>query len=302
MPPTHTNPKAQKPLFKEEMEIVMQFSETFSNAEILSPKTKTIENDDIMPINNRILVIENDEISALIINELLYRLSVSFTFVTNIKEGIIEIEKQPFKTIFLGINDPINFDPDLFNKINNKSSKTTKTIIIGLATQLTQNAMSNDLKEFFNHLLVKPYNIKEVTKLFSKYLNTISEKKPVKQLLKLNKPTFSLEQLQQVSNNNQEFVTKMVDKFLTTALECDEVLTTRTLTDYYEKLQKLSHKCIPSYSIMGLNQLVKYLEYIEKNALLGKETSLIEEKIKLFVAENKMVISDIKDFLNQKRT
>ena len=290
------NIKSQKPTYAEEVDMDMQFLEPNTDIEILCPQTETLVRDFLDKNNNRILVIESDEISALIIKELFNRKSIPISFVSNLNDGIIEIEKQPFNTIFLSLNDPINIENELF-KITSVISNSVSTNLIGLTTNFTQKTINKTQKEVFNQLVLKPYNIKEIEKLFMKFQNSLSTKLPIKQLKKKRDYVFSLEQLKQVSNNNQEFIVKMLHKFLITALECGDVMTSPYSADYFEKAKKISHKSIPSYSIMGLDQLVNYLEYIEANCISEEKTNFLDEKIQLFVAGNKLLISDIQDYL-----
>ena len=175
------NIKSQKPTYAEEVDMDMQFLEPNTDIEILCPQTETLVRDFLDKNNNRILVIESDEISALIIKELFNRKSIPISFVSNLNDGIIEIEKQPFNTIFLSLNDPINIENELF-KITSVISNSISTNLIGLTTNFTQKTINKTQKEVFNQLVLKPYNIKEIEKLFMKFQNSLSTKLPIKQL------------------------------------------------------------------------------------------------------------------------
>ncbi len=108
---------------------------------------------------------------------------------------------------------------------------------------------------------------------------------------------FSLDQLNKIGNNDKTFTKKMLEKFIDQVLECSETLRSAILESDWLKLKTIAHKNIPSYSLMGLDELVNLLQYTEIQSRKNKEYNHMLEIVEIICEKNNAVISAIKKHL-----
>ncbi|MBC7863491.1 MAG: Hpt domain-containing protein, partial [Bacteroidia bacterium] len=105
---------------------------------------------------------------------------------------------------------------------------------------------------------------------------------------------FSLDQLNRIGNNNEDFVRIMLEKFITTAAKNTENMVSGLANGDFTKLMNAAHKSIPSYHMLGLNHLVKHLQYIERHSREGAEFAELSARLQLVHEETWKVISEIR--------
>ena len=108
---------------------------------------------------------------------------------------------------------------------------------------------------------------------------------------------FSLDQLNKIGNNDKTFTKKMLDKFIAQVSECSENLRSAILESDWLKLKTIAHKNIPSYAIMGLDELVNLLQYTEIQSRKNKEYNHMLEIVEIICEKNNEVVSAIKKHL-----
>lgn len=243
-----------------------------------------------------LLVVENDEMSLIVIKAILEKNHFTFEIATTEENAISEIENNHFHMILIGINDPEFLWERLLKKVWNENKGISKTFLLALTSHITEISISEFLKNNFDRVLTKPYRETELISIIRKY----KKLKAAKNAPNDNHFTFSLEQLKKISNNNEEFIIKMLHKFIISALECGEEMTLGFNENNMVRLKKASHKGIPSYSIMGLNNLVECLVYMEANALSPQEKNNIQKRLADFDKKNKTVIKEIENYIHLK--
>lgn len=113
------------------------------------------------------------------------------------------------------------------------------------------------------------------------------------------KYSFSLDQLNKIGNNNEEFNHKMIEQFILSAVESSKNMLSALEESNWVKLKSAAHKGIPSYAIMDLSELVKFMKKIELNAESDSERENVKELVKLFDQENQAVINEMGTYLKQ---
>ena len=109
--------------------------------------------------------------------------------------------------------------------------------------------------------------------------------------------SFSVDQLKRISNNNEEFIIKMLNLFVFQASQCSDMMQQAILTNDWAKLKAVSHKNISSYSIMNLHELVELLKFIESNAEKKREHWRVKEFVDSVCEKNADVIKIIGDYI-----
>lgn len=109
--------------------------------------------------------------------------------------------------------------------------------------------------------------------------------------------TFNLDQLNRIASGDKKFVIQMTQEFMSITSECSEIMKTAIMNNDWAKLKTIAHKNIPSYSIMGLNDLVGILKEIEHNAQIEEKQEEIKEYVELICEMNSLVIISLQEHL-----
>jgi hypothetical protein len=136
------------------------------------------------------------------------------------------------------------------------------------------------------------YNTKTVLKLI-----LIQMKKSDNNHNKSLKYSFNLDQLNKVGNNDEEFTIQMLKQFRFSATECSGNLVSAIKQKDGVKLKSAAHKAVPSYSVMGLDELVDLLKTIERWPEVNFDN--LTTLIRLFNKKNQKVITEINNYINE---
>ncbi len=111
------------------------------------------------------------------------------------------------------------------------------------------------------------------------------------------KYSFSLDQLNKIGNNDEEFTTEMLKQFEHSARECSEELVLAIKQNDLAKVKRSAHKAVPSYSVMNLVELTGLLKKIEALEMSGED---LKELVNLFDKKNQRVLFEIDHYIKEK--
>lgn len=114
----------------------------------------------------------------------------------------------------------------------------------------------------------------------------------------INSVALGVKNLNVIGNNDKVFTVKMLNTFLTSATDCIEGIRRSLEQNDWLDLRNIAHKNIPSYKIMGLNELADFLKYLENNALKKDKHKQVSEKARSLYEKNEDVIAAIKKYLD----
>lgn len=121
----------------------------------------------------KILVAEDNEVNQILIEEILSQWELEYVIVSNGKEAVERLEKEPFDLILMDVNMPVMGGVEALQKI--KGSGLTTPVIA-----LTANAMEGDrerfLEEGFDSYITKPIVLDQFKSLLHRYLETAVHK------------------------------------------------------------------------------------------------------------------------------
>jgi HPt (histidine-containing phosphotransfer) domain-containing protein/CheY-like chemotaxis protein len=230
-----------------------------------------------------VLVAEEDEMSRHLITLLLERNQVKFKLVHTIMDVLHAIYQDEFSLLIVGVDGPGVLVKNLPGLIDNLP-------IVALATESFRNDPS---AKYYTSVLYKPYTEKELMQLINQYMK--------KDLPNNNKTddtadiSFSLEPLQRIGNNDEGFILKMLEKFVSTAGACTSDMESAIAANARDKVRMAAHKNIPSYSLMGLNPMAKALEHLEHNSTDAN----VPELVNAFIKQNERVIQEVENCIKQ---
>lgn len=239
-----------------------------------------------------LLVAENDELSIIVIKTILDKHNFTFDIVSSEEDAISAFEKCQYHIVLIGLNDSHFLWESLISKIWDENRDTPKTFLLALTTPPNDHAVSEYLKNNFDKIILKPYKETELIKIIRKYKRLTPKRK-----LPLNHTSFNLDQLKRISNNNEDFVKSMLDKFIESAIECAETMTAALAEKNIDKFKKAAHKGLSSYSILELKELMAHLMYFDKHEFSESDISDLKHRLKDFNETNNSVIKDIKKYL-----
>ena len=116
---------------------------------------------------------------------------------------------------------------------------------------------------------------------------------------KICSTSYNIEQLNKIGNNDKKFLIEMLTSFITIANECSEIMLSAMKKEDWLKIKTIAHKNIPSYSILGLNDMVDVLKEIERDIDKEEKRENAKNLIGLFCQENKQVIAFIRKDLEE---
>ena len=70
----------------------------------------------------------------------------------------------------------------------------------------------------------------------------------------------------------------------------------------WEELKTIAHKNIPTYIVMGLNEIADFLKYIENNALNKDKHKSIEDRLKALQQKNIEAIDAVRKYIGLIKT
>jgi HPt (histidine-containing phosphotransfer) domain-containing protein len=96
--------------------------------------------------------------------------------------------------------------------------------------------------------------------------------------------TINLSYLSEVSGNNAEFITQMIELFLQKTPEALEEMNERFRQQNWEELRNIAHRIKPSYTYVGLAEIHKMLAEIEREALENHSQTNVD-KVSTLISE-----------------
>lgn len=237
-----------------------------------------------------ILVVEEDEMSRLIMGMLLRRNYLTFKFAYTPEEAVEKFLGDQFHLIVIGVDNP-----EIVNKGLTDLLARTRIPALALCTDPGKEEIPAILQSGFRDLLSKPYSEQDLLKLIHNHMK--NDTPPKKEVLEngsgADAETFNLDQLNRIGNNDRGFIIKMLDKFIISATECSEALRAAIPARDWKAMKAAAHKSIPSFSLMGLNGLMHDLEYIDQHAGEPEQENEVLDRARKAEEKNKKVIADV---------
>lgn len=249
----------------------------------------------------KILVVDDDEMSVLLLTTILEKRGISYAVASDGKEGFLKYDSTNFDIILTDVNMPEMSGVDLLKQIRENTRKAVNVPIIAVTANVNKNDVKKYLETGFNDVLLKPYLEEDLLRILLKFLSVETNEDTTKSqencLPDISTELFSIEQLKRIGDGNADFVLKMLDKFIISASECSENMVLALSDKNWEKLGAIAHKSIPSYAMLNILDIVEQLRFIEKSIKTNEDTKLIEEAVKNIIQKNFKIVLDIKNYI-----
>lgn len=260
--------------------------ETQENTSLPDTYEFLAEKEIAFPSNLSILVYEEDEMSRLLIGYILYHSNISFQIALSGAELREKLGKKMFNLVIAGINGN---EPDL-------SAVFKKNIPVLVVTASSgDKEIKHYLESGCEYVLAEPFEEKIFIQLIRTHMKNPSNNPEINATERDRIPSFSLEPLQKVCKNDNAFVLKMLDKFKISVQECTDGLQTGDAT----KIRAAAHKSIPSYSIMGLDPVMRDLAFIEHHIENEADKDQVNTLIRSVLERNQDILHDADIYISQ---
>lgn len=219
----------------------------------------------------KVLLVEDNEMNRFIAMQSLGYLGFEIFEAENGKKAIEMVENNTFDLILMDIQMPVMDGVEATVFIREKLKMNTPIIA------LTANAFKHDINLYLskgmNDFITKPYDeqdffrkIDHVLRLpFSLHANKgINQIPSLSNEVKNDQPLFDLGTLEKMSRGNQQFVTKMINIFISISKENVDILKNAMEENDLQTLKKAVHKIKPSIDQMGIVSLRDVVRRIEK--------------------------------------
>ncbi|MBT1700114.1 response regulator [Fulvivirgaceae bacterium PWU4] len=222
-----------------------------------------------------ILLVEDNDINRLYAKSILKNWHCQVDIAEN---GLVAIEKVKnnfYDVVLMDVQMPVMDGYEATRAIRLMDMPKNATPIVALTANATKRDVEKCLAAGMNDYLPKPFTPDDLYRKLVDELKIKPAPRPdpeVKPMEKSNK--FDLTYLRSISNNNEDFITEMIQTFVQSmpgiVTEMDACLEEKN----WEKLGKLAHQIKPSFTLLGIHDLRPVILFIEEN---GKNKSNLGE-------------------------
>lgn len=231
----------------------------------------------------RVLVLEEDAMSSMILQHVLQQNFISFQLCRSLDEAKANLLKHSFSLTVTGLNGLLG-DTEL----ETIAGLPVPAIALGISSD--KHEIQACLKAGFKCVLTKPFSEEDLIR--SIYTHMKKTDTPNNELRGEGPETISLEQLQRIGKNDLTFILKMLEKFAASVSECSAHLDEGLANADWSKMKAAAHKSIPSYSLMGLEDILSDLEFIESNAGTEARSNEVKDIARSVIERNRTILLD----------
>jgi len=226
--------------------------------------------------DNRILLVEDNELNRYVARLSLNTLNCTVVEVDNGKKALDILEKEAFDLIIMDIQMPVMDGIEATNHIRNQLQLDTP--ILALTANAYRQNIVKYLESGINDCIVKPYLEKNFLDCVMHYLN----KKPLVEMLESEKPLYDIEQLREVCKYDERFMENMIRIFIRVVNEAVPRYEELRRQGDFEGISKLAHKLKPGIdhlAVYRITNTVRLLEKAEQQQMSWDEMATLSDEL-----------------------
>ncbi len=283
--------------------IHIPYNESIGNELFYKESGKPVDADKLQLKDLKVLIADDDEYNRKLLNVILRKWKAEVREACNGKEVMEELKKSPFDILLMDIRMPEMSGIEAAEQIRKlKDTVKAETPIIALTAVTTEEKKQRCINAGINDFLSKPFKEEELYKKIVGLIGLsnvdISENNkqfennlPMKN--ESNK-SFSLEELKQVSNGDEKFVTEMIAIFIKTTEAGLNQIETGLKQNNLKIVAESAHKIIPPCRHMGADELLSNLVSVESAARSNDKNVDLTELVRRAKQNADIVINDLK--------
>ncbi len=237
-----------------------------------------ITSEQFLKADHPILVVEDNVMNRKYIKRLLNKWSLDFEIAVNGLEAVEKCSLKKYSLIFMDIQMPVMDGYEATSTIKKECSPNLDTPIIAL-TASSMISMKNKAFELgMNDFLAKPFNPFQLAEMLRTYLKPSAhqDEKTVEITGEFRFDT-SLNEvfLKEAYGDDLDHAVDMFETFLEVVNTDYQSLVEAAEKNDMETCGKLSHKMKPIFTMVGLDNLSKQFEILEKMAKANEQDSFV---------------------------
>jgi PAS domain S-box-containing protein len=257
---------------------IVRIPYSFGKAEQLKknaiPKaSKTLDAKGLKSI--RVLLVEDNDINRLYAKSILVKWNCTVDISENGLVAIEKIKNNIYDVVLMDVQMPVMDGYEATRAIRLMDSPMCDVAIVALTANATKSDIEKCLASGMNDYLPKPFTPDD---LYRKIFTEVEIKSPrngvIKKELPPKKVNFDLSYLRSISDNNEQFLSEMMQTFVQSMPPVLAEMSTCLSEKNWYRLSRLAHQVKPSFGLMGMDDLRKTVFYIEQNA--DQKTNLAE--------------------------
>jgi CheY-like chemotaxis protein/HPt (histidine-containing phosphotransfer) domain-containing protein len=250
-----------------------------------------------------ILIADDEEWNTALLATILSKHNTHYTIVKNGKEAIDHIVTHHVDLVLMDVRMPVLNGFEATMAIRQLPEPKHKIPVIALTAATGQQQLQQCYEAGMNAVLGKPYSEQQFFKVIARALTHAvlpadTAAPAEKEIDVTGKPSFSLAQLEQMSNGDKAFFNKMLRIFIDTTKDALEKIRDAIAVKDFATVDDYAHKLAPPSRHLEAVVLLKILKELEGKAK-RKETSGMNELYHAALKEYKIIAAEMKKLLDK---
>lgn len=222
----------------------------------------------------QVLLVEDNDINRLYATSILKTWGCEIDVAENGFVAVEKVKNNSFDAVLMDVQMPVMDGFEATKTIRALESPKSKVAIIALTANATRKDFEKCLAEGMDDCITKPFTPDDLFKILSRFAPKLAapEEKGITKKTKVD-----LSYLKSVSNNNQAFISEIIETFIETIPTHLHEITAFASKEKWEDVSRVVHKIKSSLALLGLqeakNQAVEIETAIKGNTVpVGFET------------------------------
>jgi PAS domain S-box-containing protein len=242
----------------------------------------------------RILLVEDNEMNRLVANTILEQYGAIITEAGNGEEAITAMESNQFDAVLMDVQMPVLNGLDATKHIRKYIS--ARVPIIALTANAIKGENERCINAGMNAFLSKPFEEDDLVNMILEWLDKSTvAKTPETSFEKsgYHAPLYDLSKLEKLSNNNTDFIKKMIRLFVDQVPPAVKEVTEAFNAGEMEKVKSVLHRIKPSVDSMGMKSMYQEIRTIESHFENGNPQLVMAESINKLAVIMTKVVADL---------
>jgi CheY-like chemotaxis protein len=249
----------------------------------------------------QILIADDEEWNTALLATILSKYNIHYTIVKNGREAVDHIAGNHIDLVLMDVRMPVLNGFEATLEIRKLPDPKAEVTVVALTAATGSQQLQQCYAAGMNAVLGKPYSEAQFFKVIAAAMSRVvisTTPEPGQDQNKTSEgPSFSLVQLEQMSNGDKEFFDKMLRIFITTTKDALEKIKQAIATRDFDTIEDYAHKLAPPCRHLDATRLLQLLKQMESKAK-EKKIAEMEALHMQAVKEYKVIATGMKKLLD----